>query len=141
MYIENKWLILMKAFILAILEFAIMRNADCKKSEESSNELCSPDLCVFSDFRGRWMINADSHASSDFNFKSEEEHINSDIYMIDSSFHTSTTEIEKESDTPCICPMIWDPICGEDGKTYSNQCFLRCSGVKMEYRGECRDRD
>jgi len=35
------------------------------------------------------------------------------------------------------CNLIWDPVCGVDGKTYSNICFLEAAKVKLAYFGSC----
>ncbi|CAG5128187.1 unnamed protein product [Candidula unifasciata] len=43
------------------------------------------------------------------------------------------------------CPMLkcatnYDPVCGKDGITYDNSCYLRsftCGKIKMDYAGEC----
>ena len=39
----------------------------------------------------------------------------------------------------CICPLFFSPLCGVDGVTYSNSCFLSCAGVKLAYPGSCVD--
>lgn len=38
----------------------------------------------------------------------------------------------------CVCPEYYDPVCGRDGQTYDNICYLSCANMEMAYPGPCR---
>lgn len=39
------------------------------------------------------------------------------------------------------CVTLWDPICGKNGKTYSNSCFSNLAGAEIDYKGKCKEKE
>jgi len=37
----------------------------------------------------------------------------------------------------CICPAVFDPVCGSNNQTYSNNCQASCAGVDVGCEGQC----
>jgi len=47
-------------------------------------------------------------------------------------------ETPTVTSTKPLCITLWEPVCGKDGKTYSNACFAEVAGVEIDYKGVCK---
>jgi len=62
------------------------------------------------------------------------QNIEKDTLQLRERIQEQTREQTREQ----VCITLWAPVCGKDGKTYSNTCFAKAAGVEIAYKGKCK---
>jgi len=71
-----------------------------------------------------------------------EENMESKALELKSNLRTesiSDRTDRKTDDSQTLCIQQHDPVCGTNGKTYSNACFAKVAGVEVKHRGKCEE--
>ena len=53
----------------------------------------------------------------------------------------SDSEPPGDDSETVFCTMEYAPVCGINGRTFSNRCMAQISGIRVVYEGECRPED
>jgi hypothetical protein len=66
------------------------------------------------------------------------EEIKKEIERLENLLKQIEEDTAKAKRGEVFCPLVYQPVCGKDGKTYSNSCFANAAGTEIAHKGECK---
>ena len=59
------------------------------------------------------------------------------VVVLGAAYTTHTLTINPDKSPVIVCTAVYNPVCGVNGVTYSNDCYANAAGVEINYVGEC----